>query len=51
MRPLETRLRALADTSEQLAATTKYADVRQALSSFSERSRRKAEAIDLLNAS
>ena len=48
MRPIATRLRALAETTDQLAAATKYAEVRQALHSLSQRSRSKAEAIDYL---
>ena len=48
MRPLATRLRALADTTDQLAAATKYVEVRQALHSLGQRSRTKAETIDYL---
>jgi hypothetical protein len=48
MRPLAARLRALAATSDCVAATTKNAEVQQAFSSFSQRTRQKAEMVELL---
>jgi hypothetical protein len=48
MRSLAVRLRAVADTTEFLAATTKSTEVRQALSSFSQSTRNKADVVDAL---